>query len=313
MRIIESPDEIAAVEPEKLVLTVGNFDGLHLGHRAVFSELVSSAESRGGHSVAVTFDPHPFTILRPDSAPALLTPLNEKIALMGATDIGAALVVSFTRDVAATRAIDFLSWLGVRRGAHMVLGYDFHMGRDRSCDVGRLSEIGAVLGYGLDVVPPIEYRGGAISSSRIRESLAGGDVEATRDMLGRPYALSGRVVAGGGVGRLLGSPTANLSLPAQKQLPADGVYYVTSHTPEGRPGLLYVGSRPTFGAGERGVEVHLLDLDRDLTGETLRVSIHRRLRGERRFADRSELSAAIGRDIEAARALAREAGSGGSG
>lgn len=306
MRIVGSPDEIRGEGPEKLTLTVGNFDGLHLGHQAVFAELTASAASREGTAVAVTFEPHPVAVVKPDCAPALLTPLDEKIALMDATGVAAVLVVDFTRELAVKSASDFLSWLGVGRGSHMVLGYDFHMGRDRSCDVGRLSELGAALGYGLDVVPPVEYRGAPISSSRIRGRLLAGDVEEAWGMLGRPYSLSGRVVAGEGVGGDLGSPTANLELPPAKLLPADGVYYATSPTLDDRPAVVYVGTRPTFGEGARRAEVHVLDFDAELKGSRFAVAIRRRLRGDRRFADGGELAAQIRLDVEAARAAARE-------
>lgn len=307
MRIIESAEEIRSADPKRLTLTIGNFDGVHLGHRAVLSELAASAASREGAPVAVTFDPHPVAVIKPDSAPELLTTLDEKIALMDAAGVAAVFVVDFTADLAATGASDFLSWLGVGRGSHMVLGYDFHMGRDRSCDVGRLSELGASVGYGLDVVPPVEYRGKAISSSRIRERLCAGDVQAARDMLGRAYSLSGRVVAGDGVGRGLGSPTANLTLPRGKLLPADGVYYGTLPALGGRAGLLYVGTRPTLGGGARRAEVHVPDLDADLMGDELEIAIEKRLREDRRFADSAELREQIRRDIEEARAAARDA------
>lgn len=308
MRIIGSPEEIRGVDPEKLTLTVGNFDGLHLGHRAVFAELTASAASRGGIPLAVTFEPHPVAVVKPESAPSLLTTLEEKIALMDAAGVDAVLVVDFTRDLASTSAAEFLSWLGVGRGSHMVLGYDFHMGRDRACDVGRLSELGAMLGYGLDVVPPVEYQGAPISSSRIRDHLSVGDVEAAWAMLGRPYALSGRVVAGEGVGSDLGTPTANLALPGAKLLPADGVYYATSPTLGDRPAVLYVGTRPTFGEGARRAEVHVLGLDAELKGSELAVEVRRLLRGDRRFADRAELAAQIRRDVEAATGAARDEG-----
>jgi riboflavin kinase/FMN adenylyltransferase len=304
MRILRSPDDLGARGPSGLTLTVGNFDGLHLGHRAVLAELTANAASRDGSTLAVTFEPHPVAVVKPHGAPALLTPLEEKIALMDATGLDALLIVDFTRELADTSAADFLSWLGVGRGSHLVLGYDFHMGRDRACDVGRLSELGATLGYGLDVVPPVEHEGEPISSSRIRDRLSAGDVESAWAMLGRPYGLTGRVVPGEGVGRALGTPTANLALPDGKLLPADGVYYATSPSLEDRPAVLYVGTRPTLGGGARGAEVHVLDLEADLTGGGLAVEVRRRLREDRRFADLTELAAQIRLDLEAARSAA---------
>jgi riboflavin kinase/FMN adenylyltransferase len=308
MRVVRSPDEMEGVDPEQLTLTVGNFDGFHLGHQAVLAELLASAAPRGGFALAVTFEPHPVAMVRPERAPALLTTLDEKTALMSATGLAALLVVDFTRELMGTSAADFLTWLGVGRGSHMVLGYDFHMGRDRACDVGALSALGARLGYGLDVVPPVEFQGAPISSSRIRDRLAAGDVVAAADMLGRPYALSGRVVAGDGVGADLGAATANLALKEGKLLPADGVYFVTIPALAGRPGVLYVGTRPTFGEGPRRAEVHVLDLEGDLRGGELAVEVRRRLRGDRKFADPARLREQIRADLEAARAAALERG-----
>jgi riboflavin kinase/FMN adenylyltransferase len=308
MRVVRSPGEIAGVEPGRLTLTVGNFDGVHLGHRAVLAELEASAAPRGGFALAVTFEPHPVAVVRPDRAPELLTTLDEKIALMGATGLAALLVVDFTRELAAASAAEFLAWLGVGRGSHLVLGHDFHMGRDRACDVGGLSALGARLGYGLDVVPPVEYLGAPVSSSRIREALAAGDPESAAEMLGRAYTLSGRVVAGEGVGAGLGAPTANLAIPEGKLLPGDGVYYATIPSLGGFPAVLYVGTRPTFGEGARTAEVHVLDLDLDLKGGELVVEVRRRLRGDRRFSNREALAAQIRADLAAARAASLDDG-----
>jgi riboflavin kinase/FMN adenylyltransferase len=306
MRVFRSPDEIAAPEPGRLTLTVGNFDGVHLGHRAVLAELKASAAPRGGVALAVTFEPHPVAVVRPDRAPELLTTLDEKVALMGETGLTALLVVDFTRELADASAAEFLGWLGVGRGSQLVLGYDFRMGRDRACDVGALSALGARLGYGLDVVPPVEYLGAPVSSSRIREALEAGDPDSAAEMLGRLYTFRGRVVAGEGVAAGLGAPTANLAVPEGKLLPGDGVYYARIPSLGGLPAALYVGTRPTFGSGARRAEVHVLDLDLDLMGEDLLVDVRRRLRGDRRFADREALAAQIRADLGAARAAALE-------
>lgn len=291
-------------------LTLGNFDGVHLGHRSVLSELVASASLRGGTSLAVTFDPHPLSVVAPERAPSLLSPLEEKLELLARSGIDVVLVVDFTRAVAAEEATTFLSWVGVGRGTHLVLGYDFQMGRDRSCDLTALSEIGAELGYGLDIVAPVEHEGLPISSSRIREALAEGNAEDAGAMLGRPYRIGGNVVEGRGLGRELGSPTANLATPTEKLLPADGVYFVSVDGAVEGAGVLYVGSRPTFGGSKRAAEVFLLDFDGDLYGAKLRVSLLRRLRGDMRFEDRGALKNQIRMDIMRARELSAGGGSG---
>ena len=308
MRVARTPTELAAARADQLTFTLGNFDGLHLGHQAVIAELVGSSRARGGTSVAVTFDPHPLSIVRPDHAPRLLTPLAEKLDAMAHTGIDVALVVDFTADIASEDASTFLSWLGVVRGSHLVLGYDFQMGRGRACDLSALSAMGAELGYGLDVVPPVEHEGLPISSSRIRESVKLGDVEDAAVMLGRPYSVGGAVVEGSGIGRGLGSPTANLLLEAEKLLPGDGVYFVTAESLGGRPGLMYVGTRPTLDAGARLAEVHVLDFEGDLYGQELRVELRKRLRGDSRFGSRQELKQSIREDLERARAVAEGRG-----
>ncbi|MCK4408649.1 MAG: riboflavin biosynthesis protein RibF [Candidatus Eisenbacteria sp.] len=299
-----TPTELAAESADQLTFTLGNFDGLHLGHRAVIAELVGSSRARGGTSVAVTFDPHPLSVIHPDRAPRLLTPLAEKLDAMVDTGIDVALVVDFTSELASENAGTFLSWLGVVRGAHLVLGYDFQMGRGRACDLSALSVMGAELGYGLDVVPPVEHDGLPISSSRIRESLGRGDVQDAAAMLGRPYSIGGSVVEGSGIGRGLGSPTANLLLPTEKLLPGDGVYFVTTESVGGRPGLMYVGTRPTLDGGARVAEVHVLDFEGDLYGQELHVGLLRRLRGDSHFGSRQELRQRIKGDVKRARAMA---------
>jgi riboflavin kinase/FMN adenylyltransferase len=304
MRVARTPTELEADSSERLTLTLGNFDGLHLGHQAVIAELVGSSRARGGTCVAVTFDPHPLSVINPERAPRLLMPIKERLGAMAEAGIDETLVVDFTPEIASEDASTFLKWLGVSRGAHLVLGYDFQMGHERACDLATLSAMGAQLGYGLDVVPPVEHDGLPISSSRIRESVAGGDMQDAAAMLGRPYAIGGTVVRGSEVGRELGSPTANLDIPTEKLLPGDGVYFVTVETMGGSPGLLYVGTRPTRGGGQRVAEVHVLDFDGDLYGQELVAGVRRRLRGDARFGSLEELTRRISEDMERARAIA---------
>lgn len=302
--IARTPSELSAAASERLTMTLGNFDGLHLGHQAVIAQLTSSSRARGGTSVAVTFDPHPLSVVCPEREPKLLMPIEERLEAMSGTGIDVALVVEFTPEIAALEAATFLRRLGVTRGTHLVLGYDFQMGRERACDLSTLSKIGAELGYGLDVVPPVEHEGLPISSSRIRSAVSGGDVQDASAMLGRPYRVVGAIVRGEGLGAGLGSPTANLEVPGEKLLPADGVYFATVETMGGRPGLLYVGARPTLGEGRRVAEVHILDFEGDLYGQELVAGVRKRLRGDTRFGSTQELSKQIEKDVERARAIA---------
>ncbi len=302
-----SIEELSLGSPAELAVTVGNFDGVHRGHEAVLEELVRIVEMSGRRGVAVTFDPHPLCVVAPGSAPRLLAPLDERLELIAAAGVENVLVMPFTAELAGNEADTFLRSIGVGQGSHVVLGYDFHMGRDRSSGIESLGELGRLVGFDLDVVPAVLFEGEAISSSRIRAAISRGDVEEAGGMLGRPYPIRGAVVRGDGVGgTILGAPTANIETHALKLLPADGVYYVEDGASH-RPGVLYIGRRPTFGSGERRVEVHLLDVEADLYGLELAVSVLRRIRGDREFADAAGLRAQISRDIAAARVLAAAA------
>lgn len=308
MRTVRTPEESSVVGPDGLYVTLGNFDGFHLGHQAVIAELVTGCDAGGGTAFAVTFEPHPSEVVGSGSPPGLLTPGAEKAELLGSTGLTELLVIPFTKETAARDARDFLTWIGVGRGSHLVLGYDFHMGRGRAGDLERLSMLGREKGFGLDVVPPVLCQGTPVSSTRIRECLEAGDVAAAREMLGRPYRLRGEVVEGEGVGRTIGSPTANLELPSRKLLPGDGVYVVSAVTLDDRPGLLYVGSRPSMGGGARRSEVHVLDHESDLYGRTLDVDLLKFLRKDRAFGSPVELRAQIERDVALARSLATDRG-----
>jgi len=312
VKVLRSANQGDLGEPEGLFLTIGNFDGVHRGHRAVLREVVSAALSASGRSVAVTFEPHPANVVGDAKIANALTPLNEKSDLLAETGVDTLLVVPFTKDTAASSARAFLSRLGVGGGSHLVLGYDFHMGRGRAADLGRLSLLGREAGFGLDVVPPVMSGGRPISSTRIRAALREGDPRAASLMLGRHYSLEGRVVAGDGIGRSIGVPTANLELPAEKLLPADGVYLTSvvdleagsgAAGPGGtgaHRGLLYVGRRPTLGSGSRRAEVHILDVDADLYGTGLRLDVIGFLRHDRSFSSVDDLKEQMSLDIERA-------------
>ncbi len=307
-RQVSSIHELAIGSPAGLAVTVGNFDGVHLGHQAVLAELVRVASESRRRGVVVTFDPHPLAVVAPDRTPGLLTPLGERLKFIEAAGVEAALVIAFTAELAASDGGRFFRDIGVGAGSHVILGYDFHMGRDRSSGLEAVGDLGRSVGFDLDVVPPVLFENEAVSSSRIRSAVAQGDMRAARDMLGRPYVVRGAVVRGDGIGgRIMGTPTANIKTPAMKLLPGDGVYYVED-LEGGRPGVLYAGRRPTFGHGERRVEVHLLDVEIDLYGTELGVEVLERIRGDRRFESAPELGAQIAEDVAEARLMARRRG-----
>jgi riboflavin kinase/FMN adenylyltransferase len=289
------------------VATLGVFDGLHRGHRVVLSRLTSEARARRAVSTAVTFEPHPDAVLREGPPPRLADPeqLVEGTREMGVDEL---VVQPFDRDFAALEPEAFLRLLGAGRGLRaFLMSSETAFGRDRSGTVEATTAIGRRLGFDVVVVQPVVLGGAPVSSSRIREALANGRVAEARRLLGRPPTVTGRVVEGAGRGRDLGFPTANLAFDVPVALPRDGIYAVRAlwRFPGERwhaaSGVASLGVRPTFGGGERLLEVHLFDTDRELYGATMRVTFVRRLRGERRFDDVEALVSQMARDAARAR------------
>jgi riboflavin kinase/FMN adenylyltransferase len=288
------------------VITVGTFDGVHRGHWAVLQEIRRRALESGRRSVLVTFHPHPLKIVRPDSAPLLLTPPVEKKEILAETGLDYAVFLSFNHVLASYSPRRFveeilLGRLGVEE---LVIGYDHGFGKGRSGDVETLHTIGGELGFQVDVVSPIRTGETAVSSSRIREALLEGNVEEAREGLGRPYCVRGLVIRGDGRGRRLGFPTANLFVPVNgKLIPPAGVYAVRGCLRRGQyDGAIHIGPRPTFTGSRPTIELHLLDFDQDIYGEEVRVEFIRHLRKVRPFASASALVEQLKYDVEAARA-----------
>ncbi len=292
------------------VVTVGTFDGVHLGHWEVLRAMVRRARRTEKPSVLVTFQPHPLQILRPDRAPRLLTTPVEKKEILAQTGLDHAVILPFTRTLARYTPRRFVEKILVARMkvSDLVIGYDHGFGRGRSGDVETLEALGAEFGFRVRVVPPMTTEGGPVSSSRIRSALLAGDVRAARIGLGRPYSLRGVVVRGDGRGRRLGFPTANLHVAdSRKLVPAEGIYAVRARSSEGAcDGALHIGPRPTFPGSPATVEVHLLDRGGDLYGVELRLDLVERLREVRRFADPAELIRRIGEDVRRARRILAE-------
>jgi len=312
MLVLRSLDDAAASGALRGgAVTIGNMDGVHLGHR----RLVEVARGLAPVAGVLTFDPHPVKVLRPERAPPLLTPLARKLELLGGLGLAATVVQPFDRAYAATPAAEFVERdlagrLGVR---HVVVGQDFTAGRERA-RVDALRPLLQARGIALQVVEPVTADGLVVSSTKIREFVLEGTVDGAAELLARPYDLDATVVRGAGRGRGFGFATANLR--TEQLLPANGVYVVrawlgAARVPgvvEERGGVCNVGVKPTVeAAGGVVAEVHLLDFDgRDLHGEALRVAFLRRLRDERRFPSIEALRAQIARDVEEARgALAR--------
>ena len=294
------------------VATVGTFDGVHLGHWSVLQEISRRAEATGRRSVLVTFDPHPLRIVRPEHCPPLLTTAVEKKEVLAESGLEWAVFIEFTRELSSYEPRRFveeilLGRLGVEE---LVIGYDHGFGRGRSGDSETLVEIGAELGFTVDVVPPVSAGGEPISSSRIRAAVQRADMAEARACLGRPYSVRGVVVRGDGRGKDLGFPTANLRVgDGDKLIPPEGIYAVRAQLRSGtHAGALHLGPRPTFKGSPPTIELHLLDFDRDIYGEELRVDFLQYLREIRPFATVAALVDQIREDVEAARQAVDAAG-----
>ncbi|MBM4182853.1 MAG: bifunctional riboflavin kinase/FAD synthetase [Gemmatimonadetes bacterium] len=294
------------------VATVGTFDGVHLGHWRVLQEISRRAEAAGRRSVLVTFDPHPLRIVRPEHCPPLLTTAVEKKEILAESGLEWAVFIEFTRALSEYEPRRFVEEILLRRLGveELVIGYDHGFGRDRSGDPDTLVAIGAELGFKVDVVAPVSAGGQPISSSRIRAAVQRADLAEARACLGRPYAVRGVVVRGDGRGRDLGFPTANLRVgDGDKLIPPEGIYAVRAQLRSGTyAGALHLGPRPTFKGSPPTIELHLIDFDRDIYGEELRVDFLQYLREIRPFSTVAALVDQIRDDVDEAKRAVDAAG-----
>lgn len=289
------------------VLTVGNFDGVHVGHRAILDTVVERARALEGEAVVYTFEPHPRKVLQPERAPRLLTTLEQKLELLETAGVDVTVVEPFSLNFARTPADVFIrEHLHARIApVEVYVGYDFHFGRDREGSMRMLTELGPRLGFAVTIIPEVTIDAGDVNSTRIRQLLAEAQVEKAKEMLGRSYTVRGSVRKGEQRGRTLGFPTANLE-PENEVLPAAGVYagWVRFLDSPGVPtaAVMNVGTRPTFEHEGRVVaEAHLIGFDGDLYGRRLEVSFEHHLRPERRFDGVDALRAQIRADVDDAR------------
>lgn len=290
------------------VITIGNFDGIHLGHQKIFRRVVAEAEGRGT-SMVITFHPHPVKVLAPDRALKLLTPLEEKIKLIGMTGIEVLLCIDFDREFARMDPDAFIRDVLVDRikVKHVIVGHNYRFGKGKHGTTELLRRRGRKYGFRVNVVRNVRVSGHVVSSSRVRQLLQWGRVCEASTLLGRPYSVHARVVRGAGRGaRLLDTPTANIETPVEL-MPREGVYAVKVKLDDRiLDGVANIGRTPTFGGSDVSYEVHLFHFSGDLLGRELRVYFIDRIRSERTFPDPASLKAQIEKDIETARLILKE-------
>lgn len=293
------------------VLTLGVFDGLHLGHQAIMKTVVDRASGSEAVPTVITFDPHPRAVLHPDSAPPMLQTLDQRLANFNVLGIEQAIVIRFTKEFADQEAEEFLREIVHERlqAKEIYLGHGFAFGKGRRGDIELLRKMSGELGFTADEVPEVRLRGIRISSSRIRQLLKDGQVNLARRMLGRPYGIEGVIIRGHRRGHTIGFPTANLK-PENRVVPKFGVY-ATATLIEGvwKKGVTNIGIRPTFESeSEPSIETHIFDFEGDLYGSVLRVRFLHRIRPEKKFSGIEDLRDQIARDVETAKRYFRREG-----
>lgn len=291
--------------PCPILLTIGNFDGVHLGHQALIGEMVEAARRQQRWAGVLTFDPHPLTVLEPERPLSFLTSLEERLELFAALGLDVVIVHPFDKTVARMSARVFVTALSQHlRLAELWVGPDFSLGHRQQGDVSTLRRLGEELGFVLRVVPHFCRDGQSVHSTRIRALLQEGDVQEAAALLGRPYRLSGEVVAGAGRGRALGFPTVNLAVEPGRVLPGDGIYAGWAEVAGQRyAAAINVGRRPTFAEekAQRTVEAYLLDFEGQLYGQVVTLTFVERLRPEQRFESARELVEQMTRDVAVTR------------
>ena len=309
MKIFHGTENARILRP--IVLTLGVFDGLHLGHQKIMATVVEQAVAINAVPTAITFDPHPRAVLQPENAPPLLQTLDQRLNALEVLGIEQTIIIRFNRDFASNSAEEFLRDIVFERlqAREIYLGKGFAFGRNRSGNIDLLRKLSAELGFFADEVDEVTLRGNRISSSRIRQLLSEGKVNLARAMLGRPYGVEGRVVRGNQRGRTIGFPTANLQT-VNRVVPRSGVY-VTATLIENawRRSITNVGVRPTFeNQAEPTIETYVIDWEGDLYGDVSRVRFLHRIRDERKFGGIEELKTQIARDLKKAARYFERAG-----
>jgi len=299
-------EELAELSSEKdMLLTIGVFDGVHLGHKYLISQLKERARQQNLLSGVVTFRQHPLEVLSPQTELPYLTNLEEKVNLLKKEGVEAVITLSFTPELAQLSASQFVSLLKkYLRMRGLVIGPDFALGRDREGNADTLRKLGQEMGFSVTVIPPVKINGEIVSSTAIRNALANGDMKRVVSLIGRPFSLQGRVTTGAGRGLKLGFPTANLEIDPKQTLPPEGIYATWAYI-DGKAyqSVTNIGRRPTFGGNGRTVETYILNYRGNLYGRELKIELVERLRGEKRFDTVEELKKQITEDVKRGKAV----------
>ena len=309
MKIYNHIDEFEAI-PNACV-TIGTFDGVHIGHQKIISRLQEVATQHGGETVILTFFPHPRMILHPDDQNIkLISTLNEKAEKLAEHGIDHLIITPFTRDFSNLSPEEYIREILVNKIGikQIVIGYDHRFGKDRKGGLEELQHFSADFTYMVEEIPEQDINDVAVSSTKIRNAILSGDVETANDFLGYPFQLSGKVIKGDQIGRTLGFPTANLFIEeAYKLIPSDGIYAVhievmnNKETAEQLAGMAYIGDRPTINGMSRNIEVNIFDFNKDIYGRMIRIQFLKYLRGDQKFNSLDELKEQLKRDEKAAR------------
>ncbi len=298
MKVYRSIDDFQKLD--SAVVTSGTFDGVHLGHRKILTNLVDKARKTNSESVVITFWPHPRTVLQPDQPTRLLTSLEEKIELIGESRPDHLIILPFSRDFSNQSSLEFIYkiLIGQIGTKHLIIGYDHRFGKNREGSFEFLKENAAQFGFEVEEIPREDIHNVTISSTNIRKSLQQGDLNEVLTLLGRPYFLTGTVVHGEKIGRKLGFPTANIQPDEPlKLIPCDGVYAIEAEWRGKKyPGMMNIGYRPTVDGLSHVIEAHLFDFDEKIYGDKLRIYFRYYLRPEKRFSSLEELKSQLQQD-----------------
>ncbi len=299
-------EELAEFSPEKdMLLTIGVFDGVHLGHKYLISQLKEHARQKNLLSGVVTFRQHPLEVLSPQTRLPYLTNLDEKVNLIKSEGVEAVIALSFTPELAQLSAEQFVGLLKkYLRMQGLVIGPDFALGRNREGNADTLRALGQGMDFSVTVIPPVKVKGEVVSSTAIRNALANGNMKRVTSLIGRSFSLQGHVTTGVGRGLELGFPTANLEIDQKQTLPPEGVYATWTYV-DGKAyqSVTNIGKRPTFGGNGRTVETYILNYQGNLYGRELKIDIVERLRGEKRFDTVEELKKQIAEDVKQGKAI----------